>query len=99
LSIVEALPNESESHAMLAEVREQQARWKDAAEQWHRVADIRKLEPTGLLKLAQAQLQLKDWNAAGQTIRELEKHDWPSRFPDVQQKTRELAQKMSAKDS
>ena len=36
LSIVEALPNESESHAMLAEIREQQARWKDAAEHWRR---------------------------------------------------------------
>ena len=99
LSIVEALPNESESHAMLAEVREQQTRWKDAAEHWGRVAEIRKLEPTGLLKLASAQLQLKDWEAAGQTIRQLEKRDWPGRFSDVQQKTRELAQKLNEKRS
>ena len=60
-TIVEALPNESESHAMLAEVREKQSRWNDAAAHWSRVAEIRKLEPTGLLKLASAQLQLKNW--------------------------------------
>ena len=52
-TIVETLPNESESHAMLAEVREKQSRWSDAAAHWSRVAEIRKLEPTGLLKLGQ----------------------------------------------
>ena len=38
-SIVEVLPNESESHALLAEIREQQNRWADAMQHWERVAD------------------------------------------------------------
>jgi tetratricopeptide (TPR) repeat protein len=98
-TIVEALPNESESHAMLAEVREKQGRWNDAAAHWSRVAEIRKLEPTGLLKLASAQLQLKNWDEAQHTIRQLEKRDWPARFSDVPQRIRELARQLSGRSS
>ncbi|MGD0384415.1 MAG: hypothetical protein ABSA77_12915, partial [Thermoguttaceae bacterium] len=57
-SIVEVLPNESESHALLAEIRQGQNRWPEAAESWRQVAKIRSLEPTGLLKLAGAQIHL-----------------------------------------
>ena len=58
------LPNESEGHAALAEVREKQARWADAIAHWERVAEIRALEPTGLLKLAGAQIENKSWDNA-----------------------------------
>ena len=51
-SIVEVQPNESESHAMLADIRQHQNRWSEAADCWQQVAKIRALEPTGLLKLA-----------------------------------------------
>ena len=40
-SVVEVVPNESEGHALLAEVREKQGRWADAVAHWQRVADIR----------------------------------------------------------
>jgi Flp pilus assembly protein TadD len=93
-TIVEMLPSESESHTMLAEVRQTQDRWQEAARHWERVAEIRKLEPTGLLKLASAQIQLKHFNEAKQTIRQLEKRDWPTRFGDVPSQVRQLEQRL-----
>ena len=53
-SIVELLPNEAEGHAMLAEIRQEQDRWPEAARHWQEVVRIRRLEPTGLLRLAGA---------------------------------------------
>ncbi|MGA2061934.1 MAG: VIT domain-containing protein [Thermoguttaceae bacterium] len=82
-SIVEVLPNESESHALLAEIRQDQNRWPEAAVCWQQVAKLRSLEPTGLLKLAAAQIHLGQWHAAEETIRRLETTGWPTRFGDV----------------
>jgi Flp pilus assembly protein TadD len=93
-TIVEMLPSESESHTLLAEVRQSQNRWHEAARHWERVAEIRKLEPTGLLKLASAQIQLKHFDEARQTIRQIEKRDWPTRFGDVPSQVRQLEQRM-----
>ncbi len=93
-TIVEMLPNESESHTMLAEARQSQNRWEDAARHWERVAEIRKLEPTGLIKLATAQVQLKQFDDAKQTIRQIQKRDWPTRFGDVPSQVRQLEQRM-----
>jgi tetratricopeptide (TPR) repeat protein/outer membrane lipoprotein-sorting protein len=82
-SIVEVLPNESESHILLAEIRQNQNRWSEAADNWQQVAKLRSLEPTGLLKLAESQIHLRQWNAAEKTLRQLESTGWPSRFGDV----------------
>ena len=60
-SIVEVLPSESESHTLLAEIRQRQNRWDEAIVQWEQVARIRSLEPTGLLKLAEAQIHQQRW--------------------------------------
>ena len=54
--IVEVLPQETEGHTMVAEIRQNQNRWDDAIAQWQQVAELRALEPTGLLKLAEAQI-------------------------------------------
>jgi tetratricopeptide (TPR) repeat protein len=89
-SIVEVLPHESEGHAMLAQIRQEQNRWKDAASHWERVASIRSLEPTGLLNLAAAQIHLKQWNKAGETIAKLMERTWPPRFGDVRDQIRKL---------
>ena len=93
-SIVEMLPNESESHALLAEVRQRQDRWSDAIAHWERVATIRALEPTGLLKLAAAQIHEMALDDAAATIRKLRQKPWPQRFGDVEQQVRELEKKM-----
>jgi tetratricopeptide (TPR) repeat protein len=93
-AIVEVLPNESESHAALAEIRQQQNRWSEAAAHWQRVADIRRLEPTGLLKLAEAQLHLKQWDAAAETIGQLRARPWPSRFDRVESEIRGLERRL-----
>ncbi len=44
-SIVEVLPNETESHTMLAEIRQNQNRWDDAIGHWQRVSDSRARNP------------------------------------------------------
>ena len=78
-SIVEALPSESESHTLLAEIRQKQNRWPEAITQWEQVARIRALEPTGLLRLAAAQVHVKQIDAARATLRKLDTTTWPSR--------------------
>jgi predicted Zn-dependent protease len=93
-SIVEALPNESEGHAALAEIRQRQDRWSDAAGHWREVARIRALEPTGLLNLAAAQIQLKQHEAAAETIRQLQQQSWPQRFTDIDQQIRDLQRRL-----
>jgi predicted Zn-dependent protease len=93
-SIVEMLPNESEGHAALAEVRQKQNRWNDAIGHWQQVARIRALEPTGLLKLAEAQIHQKRWDAAADTLRKLESKSWPSRFGDLGPQVRQLWQRI-----
>jgi predicted Zn-dependent protease len=93
-SIVEMQPTESESHALLAEVREKQNRWGEAIEQWEQVARIRALEPTGLLKLAAAQIHEKQWDAAHDSLRKLTARSWPPRFNDVPQQIRMLEAQM-----
>ncbi len=71
-SIVEMQPAESESHALLAEVREKQGRWTDAIAHWEQAARLRALEPTALLRLAAAQIHEQQWDQARQTLRRLE---------------------------
>jgi hypothetical protein len=83
-SIIELLPNEAEGHAMLGEIRQAQDRWPEAAGHWEQVARIRRLEPTGLLKLAAAQIHMQQWDAAKQTIGQLKAQSWPARFDKVQ---------------
>jgi hypothetical protein len=83
-SIVEASPNEAENQAVMAELRQKQDRWAEAIPHWELVAEFRKLEPNGLLKLAEAQLHQKQWDAARATILKLRKTDWPARFNNVQ---------------
>jgi len=93
-NLVEALPNESEGHAMLAEIREAQKRWKEAARHWTMVAEIRALEPTGLQRLAKAQFELGEHAGATATLEKLLAKEWPSRFGNVHRAARELLAKV-----
>ena len=88
------LANESESHAALAEIRQQQNRWNEAIHQWRQVARLRALEPTGLLKLAEAQIHQQLWDDADATVRQIQSRTWPSRFSNVEQQTWQLRQKI-----
>jgi tetratricopeptide (TPR) repeat protein len=86
-SIVEVGPQE-------AEIRQRQNRWNEAIDQWQHVARLRSLEPTGLLKLAAAQVHQKQWDAARQSIEKLHRTEWPTRFGDVNSQTRQLEQQL-----
>lgn len=93
-SIIEAAPNEAENHAAMAELRQQQDRWDEAIPHWKQVAELRRLEPTGLLKLAAAQVHLKQWEPARATIAKLNETEWPSRFNNLQNDIRQLQEKL-----
>jgi len=95
-SIVEVLPSESESHTLLAEIRQRQDRWDEAIVHWQQVARIRALEPTGLLKLAEAQIHQRQWDQARETLEKLDK-GWPPRFGDVQSRVRNLHRQIDDK--
>ena len=79
---------------MLAEVREKQNRWPEAISHWERVAQIRSLEPTGLVKLAAAQIHEKDWEKAAGSLRKLRTQKWPDRFYELPKEIRELEKLM-----
>jgi tetratricopeptide (TPR) repeat protein len=93
-SIIESSPNEAESHAAMAELRQKQNRWDEAIPHWEQVAQLRRLEPNGLLKLAEAQLHQKQWEAARASIEKLHQTDWPARFSDVNNQTRLLQERL-----
>jgi tetratricopeptide (TPR) repeat protein len=95
-SIVAVLPNESEGHAMLAEIRQSENRWPEAAAQWEHVARIRALEPTGLLNLGAAQAHLGQWDQLAKTIRALRAKTWPPRFKNVDEETGVLQVQLDA---
>ena len=87
-SIVEVLPNETESHTALAEIRQAHGDWDSAITHWRRVSELRALEPTGLLRLLQAQIHVKKWKDASETIAKLESKAWPSRFGNLDSQIR-----------
>ena len=93
-SIIESSPNEAESHAAMGDLRQKQNRWDEAIPHWERVAEIRRLEPTGLLKLTEAQLHEKHWDAARKSIDKLQKSEWPARFNDVTNQARNLQERL-----
>ncbi|MGL6075908.1 MAG: VIT domain-containing protein [Fimbriiglobus sp.] len=79
-SIVEALPNEAEGHAILAAVRKSQKRYAESVKHWEQVNAIRSLEPTGLLGLADVQIEMGETEGAKKTIQTLR-----AKFPAVKQ--------------
>ncbi|MGD0896679.1 MAG: VIT domain-containing protein [Thermoguttaceae bacterium] len=94
-SIVEVLPQEAESHQLLAEIRQQENRWPEAIAEWDEVARIRSLEPTGLLGLAAAQMHTGRWDDAEATFGKLRGTGWPARFDAViSQKLPELQRQL-----
>jgi tetratricopeptide (TPR) repeat protein len=96
-STVEMLPGESEGHATLAEIRQSQNRWAEAIVQWEHVARLRALEPTGLVKLAEAQIHERRWADAQETVRKLASRPWPPRFGDVENQIQELQDRVRAR--
>jgi tetratricopeptide (TPR) repeat protein len=89
-SIIEAGPHEAENQAAMAELRQKQGRWNEAIPHWQQAADLRRLEPTNLVKLIEAELHAQQWDAARQSLRKLQQTEWPSRFNTVENDIRRL---------
>jgi tetratricopeptide (TPR) repeat protein len=81
-SLAEVAPGETEGHVKLAETREEQQRLEEALEQWQTVAELRKLEPIGLLNIARVQLALNQKAAATETLKQLDDRTWPEHFQE-----------------
>jgi predicted Zn-dependent protease len=93
-SVIEAGAQEAENHAALAEIRQRQGRWNAAIDEWRKVSELRRLEPTGLVKLAEAQIHEKRWDVARRSIQKLQRSEWPARFGDVSSQARQLEAKL-----
>lgn len=89
-SLVEVTRGESEGQALLARIRQRQDRWAEAIPHWEQVNAVRSLEPAGLIGLAEAQLHLKQFDAARATLQKLRAKTWPSHTGDTPAKVREL---------
>lgn len=89
-SIIEAAPMEAESHQAMAELRQEQNRWAEAGMHWCRVCELRELEPTGLLGLAEAQIHLKQFDEAKTTLDKILAKKWPERFRGADRDAQEL---------
>ena len=97
-NLAEMLPHESESHEALAQVREEQRRFADAADQWRQVVRVRTKEPTGYLGLAKALLAAGDRKSAREPLEKLLGGEWEARFGDVKTEARELLRRTAADD-
>ena len=89
-SMVEVTRGETEGQARLARLRQSQDRWAEALPHWQQVDDVRSLEPEGLIGLAEAQLHLKQFDAARATLQKLRAKPWPPHTGDTPAKVREL---------
>ena len=90
-TVVEAAPNEAEHHEELAKIRGRQKKYAAAVLHWQRVAELRSLEPNGMINLAKAQLLNDQAGTAEKTMDQVRKREWPSRFDDdIQNAVREF---------
>lgn len=93
-SLVEEGATEAENHQALANLRQTEERWAEAAAEWNEVAELRRLEPTGLLGLANAQIRLKQWDDVRRTIARLESTKWDERAVNIRYEVMTLRNKL-----
>jgi len=89
-NIVERLPNESESHQRLAEIREAQKRWPGAEHHFREVTRIRSMEPPGYLSLARILILEQKLDEAREVIHKLRTTRWPDHFGDIESQLQSL---------
>jgi Flp pilus assembly protein TadD len=89
-NMVEVMPHESDGHHNLAEVRESQARWTDAAHHWREVIRIRSSEPTGHVRLAKVLIRAGKPDEARPVIDTLRRTAWPERFGNIADEIRQI---------
>jgi len=95
-TLVEMMPQESESHQALAGIRRGQSRWADEALHWRHVIRIRSREPGGYLGLAQALISAGERAEARGILEKLVATDWPDRFQSERNRGREMLRQLEA---
>ena len=89
-SIIEAGPHEAENQAAMAELRQKQSRWNEAISHWEEAAELRRLEPTNLVKLARSRDSCQAMGRGPPIDPQTEKTEWPSRFNTIESDIRRL---------
>lgn len=93
-TLVEMMPQESESHEALAAVRREQGRWAEEALQWRHVIRIRSREPGGYLGLAQSLISAGETEEAREVLEKAVATDWPARFDSERNRAREMLRQL-----
>ncbi len=89
-TLAEMSANESEGRALLAQVRESEKRFLEAAAQWRHVVRVRSKEAVGYLGVARNLLAAGQGEEARKVLEEFLGKDWAPRFGDVKGQAREL---------
>jgi tetratricopeptide (TPR) repeat protein len=89
-TIVEFDPLGATAHRELADIRERQERWQEAAVHWRIVCDSSADNPEPLLGLAAAQAKAGRVEQAEATLKTVLEQDWGGGFSDVQARARQL---------
>ncbi|HVS19791.1 MAG TPA: hypothetical protein VMT18_14395, partial [Planctomycetota bacterium] len=97
-NLAEVLPNESEGHRALAEVRQAQGRWEEAAESWSQVSRVRSSEPTGDLGRTRCLIELGRTTEARRLLESIQSTEWPERFGSVKRDVEALRQRMAERN-
>ena len=93
-TLAEMSPNQAAGHLKLAAVRGQQGRHAEALVQWQQVVRTERLDPTGWLALARAQIQVADAAGARKTLEHVLAGSWEPRFGDVKKTAGTLLQQL-----
>ena len=93
-NIVEMMPNESESHQALAEIRQKQERWSEASLHWRQVIRVRTNEPQGYLGLVRSLIKTEKFKEAGEVITQILGRKWPSRFGNVHAQAKQFLREL-----
>ncbi|MBI4601245.1 MAG: hypothetical protein HY721_04710 [Planctomycetes bacterium] len=93
-ALAELSANESEGRALLAELREGQARFGEAAAEWRQVVRVRSREPGGYVGLGRALLGAGRPAEAREALERVLRESWHPRFGDVHAEARKLVQRL-----
>ncbi|HAK94427.1 MAG TPA: hypothetical protein DCM87_05360 [Planctomycetes bacterium] len=93
-TLAEMSANESEGRALLAQVRENDRRFAEAAAEWRHVVRIRSKEPAGYLGLGRCLLHAGQGEEARKVLEDFLGEDWHPRFGDVKAQARELMRRL-----
>jgi uncharacterized protein HemY len=93
-SIVEVASEEADHHSVFAEIRSEEGSLAATMAHRQRAADLRREDPTLLVRLAEAQIRFGDKTAARGTLSRLATTKWDERFADIPNEIQRLRKQL-----